>query len=101
MSFDAFSPTGANIVLAASGTTAGAVLPGVDGQQILVTNNSALGMAFIALGFGSTPTATTADGRSVASANSRIFSIPIGVTHVAVILDTSTGNVAIQRGYGQ
>jgi len=98
---DPFSPSSTALVLAASVASASGVLPGVDGQQLSVTNGSATGVASVALGFGAAPTATGADGRAVAPMSYRVFSIPIGVTHVAVILDASTGNVSLQRGYGE
>jgi hypothetical protein len=101
MSFNlAFSPTGNNVQLSGSTTSAVAPLPGSSELPASVrVYNSATGVAYFRVSIDPAAVAVTTDA-FVAPGATEVFNIPVGMAHVAVILATGTGTVYVQRGGG-
>lgn len=99
MSNNPFSSIGNCVAVSASGTTGSAALPGSSEVACTVrVYNAAATVAFFKTGASDVTAATT--DTFVAPGAIETFTIPIGHTHVAVILASSTGTVYVQRGSG-
>jgi hypothetical protein len=93
-----FRQFGAQNVIAASTTSATAVLARAADQTCVVTNPAANAVAFVKFGAGS-QTATSADA-AVSPGTSRVFGLLAADTNVGVLLAASTGTVYVGVGDG-
>jgi len=97
MDTQAFNPTGGNVAVAASTTTASGVLPGAIGNQIRI-HNAATGIAFCRWTIGASSAVAT--DNFVSPGGTEIFSINPTVDTFSVILSAGTGDVYAQKGFG-
>jgi hypothetical protein len=96
----AFSPIGNSITVAATTTSVDTALPGSDAPAAsLRVINASAAVAAIRYGAGA-QTAVLATDLPVNAGSTEVFNIPVGVTNVAVILASGTGNVYFTRGGG-
>lgn len=91
----AMTGTGNGVEIAGSTTSASSAIDTTGATHLLVVTG-AFAVAYVALGRGSAPTATTAD-LPCASYYPTLIPLPAGggVTHVAAILNSGTGDVAV------
>jgi hypothetical protein len=96
----AFSPTGNNVQISATTTSAVAPLPGnSDVAASVRIYNSATGVAYFRVSADPAAVAVTTDA-FIAPGATEVFNIPVGMAHIAAILATGTGTVYAQRGGG-
>jgi hypothetical protein len=100
MSFTIFTPIGATVNIAATGTSGAVALSAVTNQSrsVRVRNKSAVEM-FIEFG-ASTVAATLAASVPVGPGATEWFEIGGAVTHVAAITEGGTGTIYFTEGRG-
>lgn len=96
MAIQAFSPSGGTVSIGASTTTARGTLLGTG--NIARLYNACAVPAFIA--FGDSDVEATTAGTILAPYSVETFAIGVEATHMAVILESDTGTVYVQRGDG-
>jgi hypothetical protein len=89
----------ATSVAIAAGTTSVSVTLPAGGDQALVTNACA-DYIFVRFGHGTTVALAAPPDAVIAAGQRRIFDVPYTVSTVAVLLNTGTGTVFVERGTG-
>ena len=93
-----FRQFGAGNVISASTTSARAALVRAADQNVVVSNPISGSVCFV--NFGNSANVAVNTDAPVLSGQTRIFSVPLTATHVAVLLDTGSGTVYVQCGDG-
>lgn len=101
MTTQAFTPVGATVSAAVTGSSAATALTafaGLGGGTVRVNN---IGTQTIFIAFGaSTVTAATATGMPMIAGATEVFTVGPGVTHIAAIAATTGSTVYVTSGQG-